>query len=155
MCFFIMDSLGRVPTFRGRFLGVSVLVGVQVVNGLIHVFSGLVLVLGSYVAVASSSAALFFGVYNLVYGVLTVFFTYLFWEGKRLGWVGTVAVSLFVIIEDVLAVLNLLDVPSILEAAVFGEIPYGACMIARSLMHLLITIYLLQNHVRTKYGINL
>ena len=79
MCFFIMDSLGRVPTFRGRFLGVSVLVGVQVVNGFIHVFSGLVLVLGSYVAVASSSAALFFGVYNLVYGVLTVFFTYLFW----------------------------------------------------------------------------
>ena len=151
-----MNKSDKVPTFRGRFLGIAVLVGIQVINGLIHTFSGLALVLGSYIPMASSSnAQLIFGVYNMIYGLLTIFFIYLFWKGRRLGWIGTVAVSLFVIIEDTLTVLNLLNVPGILKTATFGEIPYSACMHARSLMHLLIIIYLLQNHVRSKYEINL
>jgi len=149
-----MNKSDKFPTFRGRFLGIAVLVGIQVINGLIHTFSGLALVLGSHVPVASSSnAALIFGVYNMIYGLLTIFFTYLLWKGRRLGWIVTVAVSLFVIIEDILTVLNLLNVPYILKTATFGEIPYSACMHARSFMHLIMLIYLLQNHVRIKYSI--
>ena len=151
-----MNKSDKVPTFRGRFLGIAILVGIQVINGLIHTFSGLVLVLDILIRMASSSNAPFiFGVYNLIYGLLTVFFIYLLWKGRRLGWIGTVAVSLFVIIEDTLTVLNLLNFPAILKTAAFGEIPYSTCMHARALMHLLITIYLLQNHVRSKYEINL
>jgi hypothetical protein len=153
--FKLLDKSGKVSTFRGRFLGIAVLAGIQVINGLIHTFSGLALVLGSYSPTASSNARLIFGVYNLIYGLLTIFFTHLLWKGKRSGWIGTVAVSLFVIIEDTLTVLNLLNVPDILKTAIFGEIPYSACMHARSLAHLLITIYLLQKHVRSKYEINL
>ena len=57
-----MNKSDKVVTFRGRFLGIVVLVGIQVMNGLIHTFSGLVLVLGTYIPMASSSnAPLFFG----------------------------------------------------------------------------------------------
>jgi hypothetical protein len=151
-----MNKSDKVPTFRGRYLGIAVLVGIQVINGLIHTFSGLALILDSYIPMASSSnAPLIFGVYNLIYGLLTIFFTFLLWKGRRLGWIGTVAVSLFVIIEDTLTVINLLDVPSILKTVTFGTIPYSACMHARSIMHLITIIYLLQNHVRSKYKINL
>jgi hypothetical protein len=76
-----MNKSYKVPTFGGRFLGIAVLVVIQVINGLIHTFSGLALILESYIPMASSSnAPLIFGVYNLIYGLLTTFFIYLFWK---------------------------------------------------------------------------
>ena len=142
----IMNKSEKAVTFRGRFLGVAVLVGIQVINGFIHTFFGLALVLGSYIPMASSSnASSIFSVYTLIYGILTLFFIYLFWKGKRLGWIGTVAVSLFVIIADTLTVLDLLTVLGIIKTAAIGEIPYS----------LFVIIYLLQDHVRSKYEINL
>ena len=125
-------------------MGIGVLVAIQVINGLIHTFFGLVLVLGSYVPFAFSSNALsVFSFYTLVYGILTLIFTYWLWNGKRLGWIGTVAVALFVIIADVLTVLDLLTFLGIIKTAAIGEIPYS----------LVTVLYLIQNHVRTKYGI--
>ncbi len=135
-----MKKPDRVVTFRGRFLGIGVLVAIQVINGLIHTFFGLVLVLGSYVSITSSSV---FSFYTLIYGILTLLFNYLLWKGKRLGWIGTVAVSLFVIIADALAVLDLLTFLGIIKTAAIVEIPYS----------LVTVLYLIQNHVRTKYGI--
>lgn len=139
-----MKKPDRVIAFRGRFLGIGILTGVQAVNGLIHTFFGLVMVLGSYVPSAFSSNALsVFSFYTLVYGVLTLLFTYWLWKGKRLGWIGTVAVSLFVIIADTLTVLDLLTFLGIVKTAVILEIPYS----------LVTVLYLIQNHVRTKYNI--
>ena len=139
-----MKKPDRVVTFRGRFLGIGVLVAIQVINGLIHTFFGLVLVLGSYVPFASASnAASVFSFYTLVYGILTLLFTYLLWNGKRLGWIGSVAVAVFVIIADALTVVDLLTFLGIVKTAAILEIPYS----------LVTVLYLIQSHVRTKYGI--
>ena len=81
--------------------------------------------------------------YTLAYGLLVVFFTYLFWKERRLGWIGTVAVSLFVIIVDTLALFDLINVLGIPKTAGLGEIPYS----------LFILFYLFEDHIRLKYSI--
>ncbi|PVX26775.1 MAG: hypothetical protein CW716_05360 [Candidatus Bathyarchaeum sp.] len=110
---------------------------------MIHTFFGLLLVLGSYVQMASSTVPSVFSFYTLIYGVLTLLFTYLLWKSKRLGWIGTVAIALFVILADSLTVLDLLTFLGIIKTAAILEIPYS----------LVTVLYLIQNHVRTKYGI--
>jgi hypothetical protein len=141
---FIMKKPDRVATFRGRFLGISFLTGIQVINGLIHTFFGLVLVLGTYISmVTSSNVTSVFNFYTLIYGILTLLFTYLLWNCKRLGWIGTAAVALFVIIADSLTVLDLLTFLGIIKTAAILEIPYS----------LVTVLYLIQTQVRTKYGI--
>ena len=132
-------------TFRERFLGITVLVVVQLIVGIIHVIFGFALLSGGFSVVSYSMIPMMYAFYTLIYGLLTLFFTYLIWLGKRSGWIGTVAVSLFVIIVDILAVLdlsNVLGIPAPKVAAI-GEIPFG----------ILILVYLLQYHVRSKYGI--
>jgi hypothetical protein len=139
-----MKRPDRVVTFRGRFLGIGILVAIQVINGLIHTFFGLVLVLGNYISTAASSnSPSVFSFYTLIYGILTLLFTYLLWKGKSLGWIGTVAVALFVIIADSLTVIDLLTFLGIIKTAAILEIPYS----------LLTVLYLIQSHVRTKYSI--
>ena len=139
-----MKKPDRAVTYRGRFLGIGILTGIQVINGLIHTFFGLVLVLGTYISMAvSSNATSVFSFYTLIYGILTLFFTYLLWNGKRLGWIGTIVVALFVIIADSLTVIDLLTFLGIIKTAAIVEIPYS----------LVSVLYLIQNHVRTKYGI--
>lgn len=133
----------KVVTFKGRFLGVGVLVAIQVINGLIHTFFGLLLVLRSYISMTSLNASSVFSFYTLIYGILTLLFTYLLWKGKRLGWIGTVAISLFVIIADSLTLLDLLTFLDIIKTVAILEIPYS----------LVTVLYLLQKHVMTKYGI--
>ena len=132
-------------TFRERFLGITVLVVVHLIVGIIHVIFGFALLSGGFSVVSYSMIPMMYAFYTLIYGLLTLFFTYLIWLGKRSGWIGTVAVSLFVIIVDILAVLdlsNVLGIPAPKVAAI-GEIPFG----------ILILVYLLQYHVRSKYGI--
>ena len=140
----VMERTSKIVTFRGRFLGIAVLVVIQLINGLIHAFSGLALLLEHYIPMAASSnAPSIFSFYTLTYGILTIIFTYLLWKGKRLGWIGTVAVSLFVIIADTLTIFDLLIFLGIIKTAGIGEIPY--CLI--------IIVYLIQDHVRSKYNI--
>lgn len=139
-----MKNPDMVVTFRGRFLGIGVLTVIQVINGLIHTFFGLVLVLGTFISVtASLNAPSVFMFYTLIYGILTLLFTCLLWKGERTGWIGTVAVALFVIIADSLTVLELLTFLGIIKTAAILEIPYS----------LITVLYLIQTHVRTKYGI--
>ena len=128
---------------RGRFLGVFVLVIVQFFVGVIHIFFGLSMLLGNFSIASYSITPTIYSGYTLVYGCLTFVFTYFVWTGKRLGWIGTAAVSLFVIIADTLAASSLFDVLGIPRIAGLGEIPYS----------IVILIYLLQNHVRLKYSI--
>lgn len=140
----VMKRPTTAVTFRGRFLGIAVLVVIQLINGIIHTFSGLALLLGSYILMASSSnAPSIFSFYTLTYGILTIVFTYLLWKGKRLGWIGTVAVSSFVIIADILTIFDLITFLGVVKTAGIGEIPY--CLV--------IIIYLIQTHVRSKYSI--
>lgn len=133
----------KVVTFKGRFLGIAVLVVVQSIIGIIHVIFGFAMLSGNFSVAAFSMTPFVYSIYTLAYGSLTLLFTYLVWVGKRLGWIGTVAVSLFVILADVLTVLNLLSILGIPKGAAIGEIPFS----------ILILAYLLQHHVRSKYSI--
>ena len=132
-------------TFRGRYLGIVLLVIIQLIIGLIHLTFGLAMILGYYSVATYSIFPMVYSVYTLVYGLLTLFFTCFIWMGKRFGWIGTIAVSLFIIIVDSLAVfdlVNILSIPVPIIAAI-GEIPFS----------ILVVVYLLQNHVRAKYNI--
>jgi hypothetical protein len=140
---FIMESPGKVPAFKGRFLGVAVLVAVQFLIGAIHVVFGFAMLSGSFSVAAVSVTPLVYSIYTAAYGLLTLLFAYLVWAGKRLGWIGTVAVSSFVILADSLTVLDLLSVLGIPKFAALGEIPFSMLVLA----------YLLQPHVRSKYNI--
>ncbi len=130
-------------TFRGRYLGVTFLVIVQFIVGLIHMFFGLLMLSGSFSVVSYSGTPIVYSAYTLVYGCLTFFFTYMIWTIRRFGWVGTVAVSFFVILADTLTVFNLVNVLGIPKLAAIGEIPFS----------IVIILYLLQNHVRSKYNV--
>ena len=115
----------KVVTFRGRFLGIAVLVGVQFIIGIIHAVFGFAMLSSDFSLAAFSVTPLVYSIYTLAYGLLTLLFTYLIWMGKRLGWVGTVAVSLFVIFADVLTVLEVFNVLAIPKIAAIGEIPFS------------------------------
>ena len=130
------------PGFRGRFFGIVVLVGAQLIVSLIHV------VFGVWLLVASNDASSFifslgdvYYFYTFLYGLLTLLFTVGVWYKKNWGWYGTLAVSIFVIVADSLKILGLPSVPGIPMFAGFGEIPYS----------IIIVVYLLQSHVRTDY----
>ena len=129
---------------RGRFLGVFILVIVQSFVGFIHTYFGFVLFIGGFVPVASSSIVpMIYNFYTMVYGILSVFFTYLFWKERKLGWIGIVAISLFIIIADALALFDLYNILCIPKTAGLGEIPYS----------LIILFYVFEDHVRLRYNI--
>ena len=130
------------PSFKGRYFGLAVLVGAQLIVGLIHV------VFGVWLLVASNDASSFifslgdvYYFYTFLYGLLTLLFAIGVWYKKNWGWYGTLAVSIFVIVADSLKILGLPSVPGIPMFAGFGEIPYSIIIVA----------YLLQSHVRTDY----
>ena len=131
-------------TIRGRDLGILFLVSTLSIIGLIHLGFGLAMILGYISFAAYPTLPTIYSAYTLVYSLLTLFFAYLIWKRNRVGWVGTVGISLFVIAVDLLAALdlsNLLGIPSPSLAA--GGIPFN----------IIIVFYLLQNHVRSKFNI--
>ena len=130
------------PSFRGRFLGIVVLVVIQIIVGIIHMFFGFIMLSG-ILSVSFTLTPVVYSLYTLVYGCLTFVFAYLLWLGKPSGWIGTVAISLFVIMADTLTVINLFTSLGIPPTAALGEIPFSILVIA----------YLIQRHVRTKYNI--
>ena len=126
-------------TYRVRSLGIVALTAAQLLIGVIHVFSGLWL-LASEVAV-SSQVTLAYDIYTLVFGLLVLVFALLIWQGKKAGWIGTVAVSLFVIVADTLTLLDLPSISGIPKFPALTEIAYSV----------LIVVYLCSSRVRKKY----
>jgi hypothetical protein len=125
--------------YKGRSIGIAVLTAAQIVIGLIHLFSGLLL-LGSELAV-NSQATIAYDVYTFVFGLLVLLFAVLIWKGKKLGWAGTIVVSLFVIAADGLTLLNLPSIPGIPKLPAYTEIAYSVFVVS----------YLLLGHVRKKF----
>ena len=139
-----MNKIKTDVTFKNRYLGVVFLVVVQSIVGAIHLFFGLAMISANF-SFNAYQTLMSYSIYTLVYGFLTILFTYWIWKQKRLGWIGTVTIALFVITIDSLAVFNVtnfLGIPAPKVAAI-GEIPYS----------LLGLVYLLQNHIRSKYDI--
>ena len=128
-----------VITYKGRSLGIVVLTAAQLFIGGIHVFFGLLLL--GFENLSFIQASVVYDVYTIIFGLLTVVFAVFIWQGKKTGWIGTIAVSLFVIAADSLTLLDLPSIPGIPKFAGFGEITYSV----------LIIIYLCTKQVRQKY----
>ncbi len=105
-------------SFKGRYLGVLILVLVQFLVGAIHAGIGLGLIFGGF-------GEFVYSVYTFLYGIFIIIFAYGLWLGRRTGWVGTTLVSLFVILVDVSVVLNVSIIPGVPRSAAFGEIVYS------------------------------
>jgi len=124
-------------------------VAAQLLVGFIHVVFGFWFLSAPRVTpfagiLGSSSGPDIYSVYTVAFGLLTLIFAAPLWLEKRWGWIGTVAVAVFVIVADSLALLDLPSVPGIPKFAGFGEITYS----------ILIILYLSQAHVRAKYKIH-
>jgi hypothetical protein len=132
-------SAKREPvTYKGRSIGIVVLTVAQLLIGFIHVLFGFLL-LAFQLSILQATVAYY--VYTVVFGLLTLVFTVLIWQSKKSGWIGTIAVSIFVSVADFLTVLNLPSIPGIPKFAAPTEIVY--CVI--------IMAYLLTRNVRKKY----
>jgi hypothetical protein len=110
-------------SFKGRYPGVFVLVILQFLVGSIHAAIGLGLV---FVA----SGELGYNVYTLLYGVVAIIFTYGLWSGKKSGYLGTIIVSILVIVVYVSAFLGLSLIAGVPRAAALGEIMYSLVVMA-------------------------
>jgi hypothetical protein len=126
-------------TYKGRSLGIVILVVAQLIIGAIHAFFGLLLF--AYENLSFLPATAVYDVYTFVFGLLALVFAVFIWQGKKGGWIGTIAVSLFVIAADSLTLLDLPSIPGIPKFAGFTEIAYSVLVVG----------YLLQTRIRRKY----
>ena len=130
-------------------MGIVFLVVVQLLVGFIHVVFGFWLLIATWASssvgfVGLSSTPVIYSVYTIFFGFLSLLFAILLWLQRRWGWVGTFVILVFVIVADSLTLLDLLSVLGLPKFAGYGEIAYS----------ILVIIYLLQDHVRNKFGIN-
>ena len=128
-----------IPTYKGRNLGIVILTAAQVLVGAIHAFFGLWLFSGENLSGIPATGA--YDVYTFIFGLLTLGFAVLIWQGKKTGWAGMIAVSLFEIAVDSLVVLNLPSIPGVPKFPVYTEIPYSV----------LVVYYLCLKRVRGKF----
>jgi hypothetical protein len=129
-------------TYKGRSLGIVILTVAQLIIGAIHVFFGFLLL--AFENLSFIQSTIIYDFYTIIFSVLTIVFAIFIWKGKKLGWIGTVAVAIFVIVADSLTLLNLPSIPGIPKFAGFGEITYSVLVVG----------YLLQVGVRRKYFIS-
>ena len=143
-------STNRPPVeYKGRPLGIVFLVAAQVLVGIIHVVFGFWLLMTLQLPPSAGifgqlDAAEIYSIYTIVFSLLTLILAAMLWQQKRLGWIGTFTVLVFVIVADSLTLLNLPSIPGIPKFAGFGEITYS----------ILVILYLLQKHIRVRYRIN-
>jgi uncharacterized membrane protein (DUF2068 family) len=124
-------------------LGIIVLAVAQFTIGIIHVFFGFLLLFAesSAALIIPVQPSLIYSIYTLAFGLLILIFAYGIWLGRRWGWAGTVGVSVFVIVADAFAILNLPSIPGIPKLAASAEIVYS----------LVVLLYLSQKHVRAQF----
>ena len=118
-------------SFKGKYLGILVLTIAQFLNGAIHATIGAGLILFGIGELA-------YAIYTVLYGVLNLAFLYGLWKGKKTGWIGTILVSLFVIIIDLCTAFDIQFIPGVPKSAAIGEI----------VISIAILFYLLQPKVR-------
>lgn len=123
-----MSKKPELPTFKGRSLGVTALTAAQLLIGVIHIISGAVLFAFENFSALHATAA--YDIYTLLYGALTLVFAVYLWQGKKAGWIGTIAIAIFVIAADSLTLLNLPSIPGIPKAPAIAEITYSTIIIA-------------------------
>jgi hypothetical protein len=136
----------RAPiTYKGRRLGVLVLVAAQLLVGAIHVAFGFWLLSAQGAATgAALNPGLVYSVYTVLFGLLTLVFAAGIWLRRSWSWWGTAAVAVFVIVADSLTLLDLPSIPGIPKFAGLGEITYSV----------LVLFYLLEPQTRKEYAVS-
>ncbi len=114
-------------TIKGRILGLIILIAAQLFVGGIHVFFGLLLLLSENLSFLPS--AVVYDVYTFFFGLLGLVFAVFLWRGEKVGWVGTVGVSFFVIVADCFALLDLPSIPGIPKLPAYAEIAYSVLVV--------------------------
>ena len=136
-------------TYNGRPIGLLVVVVAQLFVGFLHLIFGVWMLSAQATPftniVGSTNRPDAYSIYTITFSLLTILFAIPLWIQKRWGWIGTIAVALFVIIVDSLTLLDLPSIPGIPKFAGFGEITYSVGL----------SLYLLQSRIRAKYKIRL
>ncbi len=126
----IVSKVGPPITYKGKIFGIIILVVAQTLIGVMHGFFGLLLLGTGFSTVYS--------IYTFLYGLLTAIFAYGLWLSKPWGWVGTLGVSGFVIVMDLMTLINM---------PIISEIPIFAAVI-EPLYSFLVVLYLIQPSIR-------
>ena len=134
-----MNKPPELPTYKGRSIGIVILTTAQLLIGGIHVFSGALLL--SFEDLSFIQATVAYNVYIVVFGILVAVFAFFIWHSKKVGWVGTIAISVFVSLADTLTLMDLPSIPGIPKAPALAEIAYS----------LIIILYLFKRGVRKKF----
>ncbi len=132
--------------FKGRSIGMLLLVAAQALIGVVHTFFGFWLLSASSASPRGigSFGLDVYSVYTVAFGLLTLCLAMPLWWQKSWGWWSTIGVLAFVVVADSLTLLNLPSVPGIPKVAGFGEISYS----------IIVIVYLLQPHVRAAFKIS-
>ena len=126
-----MNNFNPSVSFKGKYLGILVLTILQLLNGVIHAAIG-----GAFFVF--DIGVMSYNVYTFFYGIFNLIFLYGLWTGKKIGWIGTILVSVFVIIIDVCLILDIQLIPGVPKNVALGEI----------VISLAIIVYLLQPKIR-------
>jgi vacuolar-type H+-ATPase subunit I/STV1 len=114
------------PTFRGRTLGITAIIALQIFIGVIHILFGFMLLASTQMSVTfSETSGAIYNVYTIAFGFVTTVFAVGIWFYKKWGIMGAILTSLFVAVVDSLTLLNLPSVPGIPKFAAFPEIIYS------------------------------
>lgn len=133
-----MNRYPELPTYKGRTIGIVILTTAQLLIGGIHVFAGALLL--AFEDLNFIQATVAYDVYTIVFGILVAVFAFFIWQGKKVGWVGTISVSVFVSAADILTLLDLPIIPGIPKTPALAEIAYS----------LILIFYLSRRNVRKK-----
>lgn len=131
-------SIKREPiTYKGRSLGIITLTSAQLLIGIIHTVFGFLLLASENSFLGTTIA---YDFYTIAFGLLVLVFAVFIWQSKKAGWLGTIVVSVFVSVADVLTLMGLPSIPGIPKLAAPTEITYSVFVL----------FYLLLPHVKSK-----
>jgi hypothetical protein len=116
------------------------LTSLQLLIGGIHLFFGFWLLATNLASSVGLETNFVYSVYTIAFGTTASILTFGIWIGKNWGSFGTIALLLFVIGVDLMAVLDLPTVPGVPKFAAGAEILYST----------LISLYLLKLRIKPK-----
>ena len=133
-----MSKFTYPESFKRRFLGLLILAILQFLNGTVHTTIGIFLIF-------TASGELVYNIYTFLYGILNLIFGYGLWSGKKSGYLGTISVSLFIIVVDISTVLGVSLIAGVPKAAAFGEIMYSLFVISYLFQPKIIKLFMKTN----------
>ena len=118
-----MSEFTYPESFKGRFFGLFILAILQFLNGTVHTIIRIFLIF-------TASGELVYNIYTFLYGILNLIFGHCLWSDKKSGYLGTISVSLFIIVVDISTVFGVSLIAGVPKAEALGEIMYSLFVIS-------------------------